>query len=75
VTTRDAITSAILGAMLLVAAPIPTAAQLEQFMNPTLGRVMPRAEYRYTFYPERDVEGQSARLGVSEQRASVTAPL
>ena len=74
-TMIDRIAGITLGAMLLLMLPIPASAQLEQLMNPTLGQVMPRAEYRYTFYPERDVEGQSARFGVTEHRVSLTTPI
>ena len=36
-----------------------------------MGKQMPRADYRYTFYPERKVEDQEAHFAMAEQRVSL----
>jgi hypothetical protein len=48
--------------------PSPAAAQpeLQMWLNPEMGKQMPRADYRYTFYPERKVEDQEAHFAMAE---------
>jgi hypothetical protein len=67
----------ILGATLLAVRPIPAAAQaeLQMWLSPEMGKQIPRADYRYTFYPERKVEDQDADFGLTEQRATLFTPL
>ncbi len=66
-----------LGVALLTTRPIPAAAQseLQAWLNPEFGKQIPRAEYRYTFYPEKKVEDQETHFGLTEQRASLFTPL
>ena len=65
----------VLGAALLMV-PVRVAAQaeLQMFMSPELGKQMPRADYRYTFYPERSVD-QGGTLAMMEHRLSAYVPL
>ena len=65
-----------LGVMLLWVRPGPAAAQseLQMWLNPEMGKQIPRADYRYTFYPERKVEDQDAHFAMTEQRVSLFAP-
>ena len=74
--SRNAI-PVVLGLIVLAAlvAPRPAAAQLETLLSPTLGQVMPRTDYRFTFYPEQDVEGQHTTMSVQEHRWSLTTPI
>ena len=66
----------VLGAMLAAIRPVPAAAQseLQVWLNPELGKQIPRADYRYTFYPERKVEGQDTHLSLQEHRATLFTP-
>jgi hypothetical protein len=61
-------------ALLLVPAQVTAQAALQMFMNPELGKLMPRADYRYTFYPERSVD-QGGTLAMMEHRLSAYVPL
>ena len=65
-----------LGVMLLWVRPVPAAAQseLQMWLSPEMGKQIPRADYRYTFYPERKVEDQDAHFAMTEQRVSLFAP-
>jgi hypothetical protein len=62
---------------MLVMRPAPAAAQpeLQMWLSPEMGKQMPRADYRYTFYPERKVEDQDAHFAMAEQRVTLFAPL
>jgi hypothetical protein len=66
-----------LGVLLLTARPVPVAAQaeLQMWLNPEMGKQIPRADYRFTFYPERAVENQEANFALMEHRVSVFTPL
>lgn len=66
-----------IGVVLLATRPLPVAAQsgLQMWLNPEMGKQMPRADYRLTFYPERAVEHQEAHFGWMEHRVSLFAPL
>jgi len=55
--------------------PAPAAAQLETFFSPKLGELMPRADYRLTFYPEERVASQPTHLSLFEHRFSLSIPL
>ena len=56
--------------------PVRVAAQadLRMFLNPELGKQISRADYRYTFYPERPVD-QGGTLAMMEHRLSAYVPL
>lgn len=66
----------VLGAAFLLMVPVRVAAQadLRMFLNPELGKQISRAEYRYTFYPERPVD-QGGTLAMMEHRLSAYVPL
>src|SRR6267142_1621892 len=66
-----------LGVVMLAVRPIPGAAQseLQMWLNPELGKQIPRADYRYTFYPEQKVEDQNTNFTMTEQRVTLFAPL
>ena len=67
----------VLGAALLVVFPTAVGAQaeLQMWLNPELGKQIPRADYRFTYYPDRKVDNQDAHLGLSEHRVSLFVPL
>src|SRR6267142_1872493 len=67
----------VIGVALLAVRPIPAAAQseLQMWLNPELGKQIPRADYRYTFYPEQKVEDQNTNFTMTEQRVTLFAPL
>ena len=56
-------------------APSTASAQLEQWLSPTLGELIPRADYRVTYYPDERVRQQPAELGLMEHRLSLFVPL
>ena len=66
-----------LGVALLAVRPVPAAAQpeLQMWLNPEMGKQIPRADYRYTFYPERKVEDQPTHFAMTEQRVTMFTPL
>jgi hypothetical protein len=66
-----------LGVALLAVRPVPAAAQaeLQMWLNPEMGKQTPRADYRYTFYPERKVEDQDTHFAMTEQRVTLFTPL
>src|SRR5207245_2231222 len=67
----------VLGAALLAIRPVTAAAQseLQAWLNPEMGKQIPRADYRYTFYPERKVQDQETHFTMTEQRVTLFAPL
>src|SRR3989442_15020686 len=67
----------VLGAALLVVFPTVVGAQaeLQTWLNPELGKQIPRSDYRFTYYPDRKVDNQEAHLGLSEHRVSFFVPL
>jgi hypothetical protein len=67
----------ILGVVLLTTRPVPVAAQpeLQMWLNPEMGKQIARADYRFTFYPERDVENQPAHFALMEHQATMFTPL
>ncbi len=67
----------VLGVALLAVRPIPATAQseLQMWLNPEMGKQIPRADYRYTFYPKQDVEDQNTTFTMTEQRITLFAPL
>ncbi len=66
-----------LATAVLVAVPAPASAQseLQTWLNPRLGHLMPRAEYGLTDYPAQDVTGQGTRFRLLDHGASVFLPL
>src|SRR6266545_2646573 len=72
-----AVRGLVLGAALLVLFPTVVGAQaeLQMWLNPELGKQIPRADYRFTYYPDRKVDNQEAHLGLSEHRVSLFVPL
>jgi hypothetical protein len=60
----------VLGVALLAVRPVPVAAQpeLQMWLNPDVGKQIPRADYRFTFYPDRAVENQEAHFSLMEHR-------
>src|SRR2546427_1347742 len=67
----------VLGAALLVVMPVPTGAQaeLQTWLNPEMGKQIPRSDYRFTHYPDQKVEDQETHFKLSEHRASFFVPL
>jgi len=67
----------VLTAMLALGLPGWAAAQgeLQLMLDPILGRQIPRADYRITYYPDEPVEGQSADFGLLQHRFSGAVPL
>ena len=66
---------AVLGLAAVLCVPAASEGQLETMMSPELGKVMPRAEYRFSFWPERPVVGQSTDFSVTQHRVTFTTPL
>lgn len=66
-----------LGAAFLVVSPTAVGAQaeLQMWLNPEMGKQIPRSDYRFTHYPDRKVEDQETHLGLSEHRLSLFFPL
>jgi hypothetical protein len=66
-----------LGVALLAIRPAPVDAQpeLQMWLNPEMGKQIPRADYRYTFYPERKVEDQDTHFAMTEQQITLFTPL
>ena len=62
---------------LLVTLPTSARAQaeLQEWLNPTLGKLTPRADYRFTYYPDQRVEGQRSDLRVIEHSFSLNTPI
>ena len=62
---------------LALAQPVPAAAQAEllQWVDPTLGKLMGRADYRIQFYSDERVEGQPTRLDLTQHNVTLIAPL
>src|SRR2546422_48022 len=60
----------VLGAALLVVFPTVVGAQaeLQMWLNPEMGKQIPRSDYRFTYYPDRRVDNQETHLGLSEHR-------
>jgi hypothetical protein len=66
-----------LGALLGVFLPAVAGAQaeLQMWVNPEMGQQISRSEYRFTLYPDRDVENQNTDFGLTEHRASLFLPV
>ena len=67
----------IIAVVLLMTRPDPVGAQdeLQMWLNPGMGKQIPRADYRLTYYPDRAVDNQEAHFGWMEHRVSMFMPL
>jgi hypothetical protein len=72
-----AILFALVTAALVVrsAAPVAAQAELLQWIDPTLGKMMGRGDYRVTFYSDERVEGQDTRLDLTQHNFTLVTPL
>lgn len=50
-------------------------AELQQWVDPTLGKMMGRGDYRIQFYSDERVEGQSTRLDLIQHNFTLVTPL
>jgi hypothetical protein len=66
---------AIVALVLGRAAPVVAQAELLQWADPTLGKMMGRGDYRVTFYSDERVEGQNTRLGLTQHNFTLVTPL
>ena len=57
------------------AAPVAAQAEMLQWVDPTLGKMMGRGDYRIQFYSDERVEGQSARLDLTQHNFTLVTPL
>ncbi len=57
------------------AAPASAQAELLQWVDPTLGKMMGRADYRIQFFSDERVEGQGTRLDLTQHNFTLVAPL
>ena len=55
--------------------PVAAQAELQMWLNPEMGKQIPRADYRLTYYPDRAVDNQEAHFGWMEHRVSMFMPL
>jgi hypothetical protein len=64
-------------ALLLVLLPAVAGAQaeLQMWVNPDMGKQISRSDYRFTFYPDREVEDQNTDFGLSEHRVTLFLPV
>jgi hypothetical protein len=56
-------------------APAAAQAELQQWVDPTLGKMMGRADYRITLYSDERVVGQSTRLDLTQHNFTLVTPL
>jgi hypothetical protein len=77
ITWRRALLLALTTAALLLGRAVPAAAQAEllQWVDPTLGKIMGRGDYRIQFYSDERVEGQDARLDLTQHNFTLVTPL
>jgi hypothetical protein len=57
------------------AAPVAAQAELLQWIDPTLGKMMGRGDYRIQFYSDERVEGQNTRLDLTQHNFTLVTPL
>jgi len=50
-------------------------AELLQWADPTLGKLMGRTDYRVTFYSDERVEGQNTRLDLTQHNFTLVTPI
>lgn len=77
ITSLRAILFALATAALVLgrAAPVAAQGELLQWVDPTLGKVMGRGDYRVTFYSDERVEGQNTRLDLTQHNFTLVTPL
>jgi hypothetical protein len=66
-----ALTALVLG----TAEPVVAQAELLQWVDPTLGKMMGRGDYRVTFYSDERVENQNTRLDLTQHNVTLVTPL
>jgi hypothetical protein len=68
---------ALVTAVLVLGTAAPAAAQAEllQWVDPTLGKMMGRNDYRVTFYSNERVEGQNTHLDLTQYNFTLVTPL
>ena len=68
---------ALAAAFLVLGRADPAAAQAElvQWVDPTLGKMMGRGDYRIQFYSDERVEGQNTRLELTQHNWTLVTPL
>jgi hypothetical protein len=68
---------ALAAAALVLGGAVPAAAQAEllQWVDPTLGKIMGRGDYRIQFYSDERIEGQDARLDLTQHNFTLATPL
>jgi hypothetical protein len=71
----EVVRAAFVGVALSFTFPAIAVAQLEQWINPKLGEIQPKADYRLTLYPDQPVRNQPTDIGWLEQRATFDLPL
>jgi hypothetical protein len=59
----------------LVASRAGAQGELQSWLDPELGELKPRGDYRLTHYPDRPVDGQPTDLGIVEHSVTFTVPL
>lgn len=57
------------------AAPAAAQAELQQWVDPTLGKIMGRGDYRIQFYSDERVQGQNTRLDLIQHNFTLVTPL
>jgi hypothetical protein len=65
----------VLGSAFSLVIPPAALAQSEQWLNPTLGQLTFRGDFRETYYPPERVRGQGSELRIIEHRLSLFSPL
>ena len=60
---------------LVRATPAEAQAELLQWVDPTLGKMMGRGDYRIQFFSDERVEGQNTRLDLTQQNFTLVTPL
>lgn len=76
----DAMTALLFAAVTAVlvlgtAAPAGAQAELQQWVDPTLGKMMGRGDYRIQFYSDERVQGQGTRLDLTQHNFTLVTPL
>ena len=61
--------------VLSTAPPVAAQAELLQWVDPTLGKMMGRGDYRIQFYSDERVKGQGTRLDLTQHNFTLVTPL
>ncbi len=72
-----ALRTLVLGTALLICIPTFASAQAEiqSWVDPVMGKLMPRADYRFTYYPEERVKGQQTDFQLMDHSFSLSVPV